>query len=87
MNSGSETSGDTVFDGFVESLEFGFRFARTLAQLSNMRPLAVGALFFAVQDGRQDLHEALGLQKAMIDVFGHQRVELFQNLRGRFVGG
>lgn len=44
---------NSVFDGIVEALEFGFRFGRTLAQFGDMRRSALGAVLPAVEHARR----------------------------------
>jgi hypothetical protein len=42
-----------------------------------MRRSALRSLFPTMEDGRQDLLETLGLQKTLLDMLGHDAVELF----------
>jgi hypothetical protein len=64
--------GDAILDRVVAALEFGFRLGRALGQFGNMRRSALRALFPAMEDGRQDLLETLGLQETILDVLGYQ---------------
>jgi hypothetical protein len=54
-----------------------FRLRPSLAQFANMRRSSLGSLFPAMEGGRQDLLETLGLQQPLLDVLGNDAVELF----------
>jgi hypothetical protein len=67
---------DAVFDRVVESLEFGFRFGRTLAQFGDVSCPALSTLLAADEHTRQNLLETFRLQEALLYVLGYDAIEL-----------
>src|SRR3984893_4318786 len=76
LSIGSERSATAILDRVVKPLEFGVCLGRTLAQFGDMRRSALRAFLAAIENGRQDLLEALWLPKAVLDVIGNERIEL-----------